>query len=428
MKRTLFILIIIITINSISYGEDVGIKNLNIERNLKSYILADFETGQILEEYNIDEAVEIASISKLMSYLVIMDEITKKNLSLNDIIIIDEDTTKIKGSSFNLKRGEKFTVKKLLEASIVVSGNDATYALAKYVGGSEEKFVKKMNQKAKELGFESAIFYNSTGLPIKGRNVQNKMSTREIFKLTQYIIRNYPEVLEIAKIKSIEVINRNYFQRNTNPLLNEIKEIDGLKTGFTNKAGYCYVSTFNVEGENVEKKDLRLIAVVMGAKSLEKRNILSKILVEHGINNYSNKIFLNEAIPLHTIEFPKADIKEVEVFAEKGFSKLIKNDENIGVNIYIDKSIGLPIKKNTKIGKATVEKEGKIIFQSDILVKEDVNKAKWYVLIGRFFSGIFNTIGGFFTGKRVSVYIPPLFCNNGGIIYEVLLYFHGNYI
>ncbi len=394
-------MVMIIITSPISYGEDIGVNNLNIERNLKSYILADFETGEILEEYNIDEVVEIASISKLMSYLVIMDEITKKNLSLNDILTIDEDITKIKGSSFNLKTGERFTVKELLEASIVVSGNDATYALAKYAGGSEDNFVKKMNQRAKKLGLQNAIFYNSTGLPIRGKDMQNKMSTREIFKLTQYIIRNYPEVLETAKIKSIEVINRNYFQRNTNPLLNEIKEIDGLKTGFTNKAGYCYVSTFNIRGENIETKDLRLIAVVMGAKSLEKRNVLSKILVEHGISNYSNRIFLNEAIPLQTIEFPKADIKEVEVFAEKGFSKLIKNDENIGVNIDIDEAIGLPIKKNTKIGKATVEKEGEVIFESDILVKEDVNKAKWYVLIGRFFNRIFNAIGGFFTGERV---------------------------
>ncbi len=397
-------MILIIINSSISYGEDiVGNGVLNIKQNLRSYILADFETGEILEGYNVDEVIEMASISKLMSYLVIMDEVSKRNISLNDIVIIDNDTTRIKGSSFNLEVGEKFTLKELIEASIVVSGNDATYALAKYIAGTEEDFVKMMNQKAKELGFENARFYNSTGLPIKDRDIQNKMSTREIYRLTQHIIKNYPEILDISRIRSIEVISRDYFQRNTNPLLNEIEGIDGLKTGFTNKAGYCYVSTLNIKGKDSETKDLRLIAIVMGVKSLEKRNILSKILVEYGINNYSNKIFLNEELPLKTLKIPNSDIEEVGAFAEKGFSKLIKNDEDIEVNLDIDGDINLPIAKDTKIGKAIVTKEGEVIFESDILIKEDVNKAKWYMLVGRFFHKIFNMIGGFFVGDPVSI-------------------------
>ncbi|WP_353094814.1 D-alanyl-D-alanine carboxypeptidase family protein [Tissierella praeacuta] len=398
------LMILIIINSSISYGEDiVGNGVLNIKQNLRSYILADFETGEILEGYNVDEVIEMASISKLMSYLVIMDEVSKRNISLNDIVIIDNDTTRIKGSSFNLEVGEKFTLKELIEASIVVSGNDATYALAKYIAGTEEDFVKMMNQKAKELGFENARFYNSTGLPIKDRDIQNKMSTREIYRLTQHIIKNYPEILDISRIRSIEVISRDYFQRNTNPLLNEIEGIDGLKTGFTNKAGYCYVSTLNIKGKDSETKDLRLIAIVMGVKSLEKRNILSKILVEYGINNYSNKIFLNEELPLKTLKIPNSDIEEVGAFAEKGFSKLIKNDEDIEVNLDIDGDINLPIAKDTKIGKAIVTKEGEVIFESDILIKEDVNKAKWYMLVGRFFHKIFNMIGGFFVGDPVSI-------------------------
>lgn len=400
MKRFLSLLLIIMIIltSQLSYGED-AIKNLymtpiNMKGDLRSYILADFDTGQILEEYNIDETVEIASISKLMSYLVIMDEISKRNISLEDIVTIDKDTTRIKGSSFNLKVGEKFTIKDLLEASIVVSGNDATYALAKHIGGSEENFVKMMNEKGKKIGLENAIFYNCTGLPIEEKDIQNKMTTREIFKLTQYIIKNYPDVLETAKIKSIELVSRNYFQRNTNPLLEEIKEVDGLKTGFTNKAGYCYVSTFNIRGRATKTKDLRLIAIVMGAKELEKRNEMAKLLVEYGLNNYSDKIFLDNKITLRTLEFSKGDITKADVFAENGFSKLVKNDENIVVNVNIDEDIRLPIKKNAKVGNATVEKDGEIIFQSDVLIKEDVNKAKWYVLLVRFIDRLINRVRG----------------------------------
>ncbi len=400
MKRFLSLLLIIMIIltNQLSYGKD-AIKNslmtpINMRGDLRSYILADYDTGQILEEYNIDETVEIASISKLMSYLVVMEEISKRNISLEDIVTIDKDTTRVKGSSFNLKVGEKFTIKELLEASIVVSGNDATYALAKYIGGNEENFVRMMNEEAKKIGLENAIFYNSTGLPIEEKDIQNRMTTREVFKLTQYIIRNYPDVLETAKIKSIELVSRNYFQRNTNPLLEEIKEVDGLKTGFTNKAGYCYVSTFNIRGRATKTKDLRLIAIVMGAKELEKRNEMAKLLVEYGLNNYSHKIFLDNKITLRTLEFPKGDITKADIFAKSGFSKLVKNDENIVVNVNIDEDIKLPIKRNTKVGNATVKKDGEIIFQSDILIKEDVNKAKWYVLLGRFLDRLINRIRG----------------------------------
>lgn len=379
MKRILSILLLLMILtNSVALGE------IGIEDNVRAYILADFETGQVLEQYNIDEVVEIASISKLMSYIIIMEEVSKGNIALDDIIKIDKDTTKIKGSSFKLKVGEEFTVKELIEAAMVVSGNDATYALAKHVAKTEEKFVQRMNEKAKEMGLKNTVFYNSTGLPVAQTNVQNQMTTREIFQLSRYLIEKYPNVLQTAKIRAIEVVSRDFFQRNTNPLLDEIKEVDGLKTGFTNKAGYCYVSTFNIRGRKTKTKDLRLIAIVMGAKDLEIRDAMSKILVQYGMNNYSNRIFLDKEIPLKTLEFPKADIIEVPIFPKEGFAKLIKNDDNMTINMDIKEDITLPIQKNSKVGEVKIEKDGEVIFKTDILIKEDVNKAKWYVLVRRF--------------------------------------------
>lgn len=389
MKRILSILLLLMILtNSVALGE------IGIEDNVRAYILADFETGQVLEQYNIDEVVEIASISKLMSYIIIMEEVSKGNIALDDIIKIDKDTTKIKGSSFKLKVGEEFTVKELIEAAMVVSGNDATYALAKHVAKTEEKFVQRMNEKAKEMGLKNTVFYNSTGLPVAQTNVQNQMTTREIFQLSRYLIEKYPNVLQTAKIRAIEVVSRDFFQRNTNPLLDEIKEVDGLKTGFTNKAGYCYVSTFNIRGRKTKTKDLRLIAIVMGAKDLEIRDAMSKILVQYGMNNYSNRIFLDKEIPLKTLEFPKADIIEVPIFPKEGFAKLIKNDDNMTINMDIKEDITLPIQKNSKVGEVKIEKDGEVIFKTDILIKEDVNKAKWYVLVRRFFEKLLHGIEG----------------------------------
>lgn len=389
MKRILSILLLLMILtNSVALGE------IGIEDNVRAYILADFETGQVLEQYNIDEVVEIASISKLMSYIIIMEEVSKGNIALDDIIKIDKDTTKIKGSSFKLKVGEEFTVKELIEAAMVVSGNDATYALAKHVAKTEEKFVQRMNEKAKEMGLKNTVFYNSTGLPVAQTNVQNQMTTREIFQLSRYLIEKYPNVLQTAKIRAIEVVSRDFFQRNTNPLLDEIKEVDGLKTGFTNKAGYCYVSTFNIRGRKTKTKDLRLIAIVMGAKDLEIRDAMSKILVQYGMNNYSHRIFLDKEIPLKTLEFPKADIIEVPIFPKEGFAKLIKNDDNMTINMDIKEDITLPIQKNSKVGEVKIEKDGEVIFKTDILIKEDVNKAKWYVLVRRFFEKLLHGIEG----------------------------------
>lgn len=389
MRRILaIVLIFIISTNTVVYGDI----NINIEKDIRSYILADFETGQILEAKNIYEVVEIASISKLMSYLVIMDEISMGNICLDDNIIIDKDTTRIKGSSFKLKVGEEFTVKELIDAGMVVSANDAIYALSKHVAKTEEGFVILMNEKAKELGLANSVFYNSTGLPMPKKDVQNKMTTKEIFELAKYIIKKYPGVLETSRQRSIEVVSRDFFRRNTNPLLMKIKEVDGLKTGFTNKAGYCYVSTFNIQGKPNDSKDLRLISIVMGAKDIEERNEMSKVLVEYGLSNYSHKIFLDREVPLNTLSFPKGDITQVDTIPDKEFSRLIKMDENVTLNICMDEDIKLPIKKDTIVGKVTIEDNGQAIFETNILIKDNVNKAKWYVIVERFFEALFDGI------------------------------------
>ena len=389
MKRRINILLVIIMIltSSFAYGE------IGIEDELRSYILADFETGEVLEEYNINEVIEIASTSKLMTYLVVMDEITRGNGSLKDRVIIDKDVASVGGSSLKLEVGEVFTVEELLDAAMVVSANDATYALSKYIGGTEGNFAVMMNDKAMEIGLTNARFYNSTGLPLAG-GVQNTMTTKELFKLSQHIITRYPGILKTSQKFAIEVTSRDYFQRNTNPLLMEIKEVDGLKTGFTNKAGYCYVSTFNILGKENRSENLRLISIVMGAKGFEERKELSRVLVNHGIENYSKKILLSEVISLETIEIPKANTPEVEAFPREGLSRLVKNDEDIDVRVELYEKMILPIEKGEKIGSVIVERNGEEIFETDIILNEDVKKANWFILFARFISNLYDKIIG----------------------------------
>ncbi|CCQ94514.1 putative D-alanyl-D-alanine carboxypeptidase dacF [[Clostridium] ultunense Esp] len=327
---------IILSLLFILILNSTALATVGIENEVTAYLLGDYETGEILEEYNIYKPIEIASISKLMSYLVVMKQVERGFISLDDKVYIDEDVIQIKGSSLKLEEGEIFTVKELLEAALVVSANDATYALAKYVAGTEKDFVKLMREEAKAIGLESAFYINSTGLP-EGE-LQNKMSTEDIFKLSRYIINEYPEVLFLTTIPYIELDNREYKEENTNPLLKEIKGIDGLKTGFTNKAGYCLVSTINIDGDYIETENLRLISIVMGTKSEEKRKELSKKLVQYGLNNYSKRILANENIPVDIVYMPKSKDKEIEIYPSKNFSIILKDGDYIDKDILIDEA------------------------------------------------------------------------------------------
>ena len=389
MKRRIsFILMIIIVLSSsLSYGV------IGIEDQLRSYILADYESGQVLEEYNIDEVIEIASISKIMTYLVVMDEVTKGNASLKDTIMIDKDTARIGGSSLKLEIGEVFTVEELIDGAMVISANDAAYALSKYIGGTEANFATMMNEKSRQIGLENAKFYNSTGLPLAG-GVQNVMTTRELFTLAQHIIKTYPQVLEVTQKFAVEVRSRDFFQRNTNPLLMEVKEVDGLKTGFTNKAGYCNLSTFNMLGQENTSKDLRLISIIMGADGFKERKELSRVLVDYGMKNYSNKIILNENIALEKIQIPKADIVETELFPRESLNKLVKSDQLIDVLVEIDENLSLPIVGGQTIGQAIVKENGEEIFQTDIILNQDIKKANWFQLMIRYISNLYDKLTG----------------------------------
>ena len=384
-KILIIIILIILTINNFAFGAEI------YKDKTKAYLLADYKTGEILESNNIDTPIQIASISKLLSYFVIMDEITKGNISYQDKIIIDNDTTSVKGSSYKLICGEEFSVEKLLKASIIVSGNDAIYALAKHIAGTEQEFVKLMKNKARELGLSRAELYNSSGLPINTEGLQNKMTTREIFIMTKAILDNYPEVLEISKTPFISEPSRGFLEMNTNPLLRTIEGIDGLKTGFTGKAGYCYVSTINIKGEPKVTEDLRLIAIVMGARSYDERTVASKALIQHGMDNYERSIILDKETSIDTLIFPKGDPERLAIYPEEDFSMLVNKNSRIKLDINISKNNDqIPILKGSALGTVTVILDNDQIYTMNVLSKQDVIKSSALTLGLRFYQGLFN--------------------------------------
>lgn len=373
-KVFILTLLLIFILNNFAFA------TIGIEDEVSAYLIGDYETGEILEEYNIYKPVEIASITKLMSYAIVMEAIDRGDISPKDKVYIDEDVVKIKGSSLNLKLGDIFTVEELIKASIVISANDATYALAKYVVGNEDKFVDKMNEKAKKLHLESAVFFNSTGLP-KG-DFQNIMSPLDIFNLSRYLMESYPELLTLTTIPYLEMDNGEK-EENTNPLLGEIKEVDGLKTGFTNKAGYCLVSTLKKEPNTSNEKEFRLIAIAMGTESEDKRKEISEKLVQYALDNYSKRTIVDINTATDIAHLPKAKKKDVEVYPIENFSTIVKNSDDIGIDIAIDEKFKFPIKADEKVGTAIISKNGEILEEVDLVVHEKIKKESIFSFIIR---------------------------------------------
>ncbi len=384
MKRFLLITIVfcMILANSTSFA------SIGYEDKSRAYLLADFDTGEILTSYNIDEQVEIASISKLLSYYVAMDAVKEGRVSLSDKVLIGEDVVQFTGSSYKLKVGELMTLDKLLKASIIISGNDATYALAKHIAGTEAEFVDLMKAKAKELNLSNVELYNSSGLPLTNNGIQNKMTTRDVYKIARGLIKAHPEVLEISRIPFISEPSRNFFEMNTNPLLKLVEEVSGLKTGSTLKAGYCFVSSVNIKGQPRRSQDLRLIGIVMGSRNYEDRLQVSKALVDYGRENYSNKIILHNELPIEKLEFSNGNPQSIDLYPLKGFTKLVSKDSDVKVNIDLVEAT-LPLKSNTNLGRVIVYENGVEVFSTSLINKTGVEKANLVTKLLQFYGTLY---------------------------------------
>lgn len=374
-------LIIFMLTNSIVFGE------ININQYIKGALLGDVETGEVLYEYNINERLAIASITKLMTYLLMKEAIENEEISLDDDVVISGHAAATEGSRFGIMTGETIKLSMLTKGMLIVSGNDCATAIAEYVGKTEDNFVKMMNEKAAELGLMSASFINPHGLPINDEETgQNHMSISDIYKLASYILKKYPETLEITSQNELVVTERNFRKKATNPMFGVIEGVDGLKTGYTDKAGLCLVSTIPVKGSG---QDFRLIAIIMGAQSHEDRINKTKELLEYGRDEYSNQKLTDMTVSIDNVYIKSAKSGKIDVFPATDFNKIVKNDEVVKTEISYNETVKAPISKGEKIGTIIVYINDKEIGQVDAVVNEDVEKANIFVRIFRFFKNIF---------------------------------------
>lgn len=383
LKRVLSIcLLIVILTNTVVYGD------ININNNIKGALLGDVETGEVLYEYNANEQLAIASISKLVTYLVMMDAISNGEVSLDDDVVISGHAASTEGSKFGLVSGETVKLSLLIKGMLIVSGNDCATAIAEHVGKTVDNFVKMMNEKASELGLLSASFINPHGLPINDEMTgQNHMSTSDLYKLTRHILTEYPEVLEITKQNELVVTERNFRKQATNPILGFVEGADGLKTGFTDKAGICLVSTLPV---NNGEQDFRLIAIILGADTHDDRFNKTKELLEYGKNNYSYNKIISLSETVDHVYISNSQEGKVEIFPSSDYNKILKNNDIIKTKISYNDTVKAPLNSGDKIGTISIYVNDQEIGQVDAVVNENIEKANIIVRIFRFLGNIFN--------------------------------------
>lgn len=333
----------------------------------KSALLMEAETGKVLFEQNADEALPPASVTKIMTLLLVMEAIDSGKIGYDDMVTASAYACSMGGSQIYLKEGEQMSVEDMLKSVVIASANDAAVALAEYVLGTEEAFVARMNERAKELGMTSTTFENTNGLDDTSTN--HLTSARDIAIMSRELLK-HKKITEYSSIWMDTIRNGEFGLTNTNRLVRFYKGATGLKTGSTSKAGFCISSSATRDG-------MTLICVIMGAESRDIRNAAAVALLDFGFANYT--VFEDEPKSLEKIKIKGGVETECEIITE-GFSSVI-NKSNFGrieSVVELPEDLTAPIKKGEVIGKIIYKINGNSIGESQILANINVEKIDFW--------------------------------------------------
>ncbi|MFC5648008.1 D-alanyl-D-alanine carboxypeptidase family protein [Paenibacillus solisilvae] len=383
-------------------GNSYPANSLGLE--VKSAILIDADTGQVLYQVNQDEARPPASMTKMMTEYIVLEEIASGRKKWDEIVTVTEEaaSTPADGSQIYLAAGDKHTVKDLYIAMAVGSANDATVALADSIGGTEQGFVKKMNETAQSLGLKSANFTSATGL-----SETTVISAADLAKFASILLKKHPEFLDYSKLPSYKfrprdkdpMINWNWMLA-SNKSVPSLKQfaydgVDGMKTGYISAAGYCFTST-------AQRGDMRLITVVMGAKTINKRFTETTKLLDYGFNNFEQKTVIAPKTVVEKAEkvkIKKGVSKEVPIMTASDVTFFVKkgstpNITQTKLTLKTEDELVAPIANGQEVGSVTYTykdpETGKSIDKTvKLITSEEVKKGSWWRLL-------FRAIGGFF--------------------------------
>ena len=375
MKKILLIIcILLIPFN-------VNALELELAKNAKASIIMEVSTGQILYQNNVNEKYAPASMTKMMSLLLVMEYIEEGGMKLDDMVTVSENASGMGGSQIFLKAGEKMSVSDLLKGVSIASANDAIVALAERVSGTEDAFVKKMNEKAKKLNLKNTNFKNVHGL-----DEANHYSTAHDMAVIARELVAHEKILEFSSIYE-DYLRANTEEQvwlvNTNKLVRFYKGADGLKTGYTKEAGYCLTATAKKDG-------MRLITVVMGEPDSSTRNTETMKLLDYGFEQYELETMLTKNSVIGKAKISKSTKENVEIVPLEDVTLLHKKGEkkkNSSYELELD-DIKVPIKKGEKVGTLSILEDNNVIREIPVSVKEDVKKANIFELYMRYIKDI----------------------------------------
>ncbi|MER2058321.1 MAG: D-alanyl-D-alanine carboxypeptidase family protein [Niallia sp.] len=378
MKRIISMLIITCFLTSILAPSTLAAeKKQELVDNVKSAILIDRDTGTIMYEKNSEEKLPPASMTKIMTMLLIMEAIDQGKLKLDEKIRTSEHAASMGGSQIFLEPGEEMTTEEMLKGIAIGSGNDAAVAVAERLAGSEDEFVNLMNKKAKELGLESTKFQNVTGLPVEDHYSSAKdmaFMAKELLKyedITKFT-GTYEDYLR-------EDTDKKFWLVNTNRLVKFYPGVDGLKTGFTAEAKYCLTAT-------AMKNGMRVIAVVFGAPTSKERNAQVTKMLDYAFSQYETHPLHKREEAIGKVKVSKGSEKEITAVTSEPISILTKKGEKIDKLekvITMNKNVKAPIEKGQEIGKITYKQDGKTLVTSPLVAQKEVKQAKWWTLFKR---------------------------------------------
>ena len=337
-----------------------------LDLECKSAILLEANTGTVLYEKNADESLPPASVTKIMTLLLVMEAIEDGRVKYRDMVRASANACSMGGSQIYLRENEEMTVEDMLKSVIIASANDAAVALAEHICGSEDAFVEQMNIKAGKLGMKNTHFENTNGLD---DTVQNHVtSARDISIMSRELIK-YPKVIEYSSIWMDSIRNGSFGLTNTNRLIRFYKGATGLKTGSTDKAGFCISAT-------AKRDDMSLICVVMGAKTRDIRNSIATRLLDYGFNNY--RVFNADSERIEDI--PILSGEKASFAAEYPAVSIVvpKETGKIRAGISVLENIKAPIKKGDIVGLVSYTDGKEEICQVDIIAVESVGKSSFW--------------------------------------------------
>ena len=370
----ILVIVIILSLGIVSFAEKEGkteaefisINNdsdFQLDYDLTAAYLCEASTGKVLYSMNEFKAASIASVTKVMTLLLVCEALDAGEFSLTDQVRVSANAASMGGSQVFLEEGEKISVEDLIKSAVIASGNDASVALAELCAGSESSFVKMMNRRAVELGLKNSSFENTTGLDDTTTN--HYSCAADIATISRELIK-HSIILEYSSIWQDSIRNGEFTLTNTNRLVRYYDGCNGLKTGSTDKAGYCVSAT-------AKRGNMQLVAVILGAKTRDERNAAARSLLDYGFANFA--LYERGEEYIEDVSITKGNIDTAQLYSSP-FKTVVDKTKQGAVELEYDipESIVAPIKSGDSIGSVIYKIDGEQIGISQIYIKEDIEK------------------------------------------------------